>query len=334
MPPSRRRPVLLIAVPAVAVVIIAAVLVTWRLRGNDSVTSAAPQPVAQVGSVTISSDLFAARLQSAITAIQQGGGPQSGSPQYAAFLQKVRAQVLESLIVDARIGIEAQYQHIAASDADVQAELDAATQAAGGMGQLQTQQAEAGGSIAQLRDQIRARINEQRLEDLFAKQRAASIIAEITAGHDFATLATQLSDDDTSKPKGGDLGAISVDQLRAEAPAFAAAVNSLAVGAMTNPAVRDDAGYEILRLDATGPTSRSLHRILVAAPRPYTVKERPDWFTQSVLDAVAQYCDAGQIKVFLDPSLQPCNAPIHSSPSPGVSPTPAPASSPAFSPHP
>jgi parvulin-like peptidyl-prolyl isomerase len=329
---------MLYAVPIAAVLVIGAVLAGLRLRAHDSGSAAAPQPVAQVGSVVISSDLFDARLRSALTAIQQGGGPQSGSPQYGAFLQKLRAQVLQSLIVDARISIEAQYQHISASDSDVQAELDAAAQAVGGMDQLQTQQSEAGGSVAQLRDQIRARINEQRLEDLFAQQRAATIVADITSGNDFATLAMQLSDDDTSKAKGGDLGAISVDQLRAEAPAFAAAVNSLKVGAMTNPAVRDDAGYEILRLDASGPTSRSLHRILVAAPRPYTVKERPDWFTQSVLDAVAQYCDAGQIKVFLDPSLQPCNAPIHSSPTPAASPAASPAATPsptaAFSPHP
>lgn len=329
--PTRRS--LLIVVPVVAVVIIGAVLAVVRLRSHDSGAAAMPQPVAQVGAVTISSDLFDARLRSTITAIQQGGGPQPGSAQYDAFLRRVRAQVLESLIIDARIGIEAQFQHIAASDADVQAELDASAQAVGGIDKLQQQQAEAGGSLDQLRDQIRARINEQRLEDLFARQRATSIEAELTTGTTFATLAMQLSDDDVSRSKGGDLGAISLDQLRAEDAAFAAAVNTLAVGATSNPPVRDDAGYEILHLDASGPTTRSVHRILIAAPRPYTVKERPDWFTQSVLAAIAQYCDAGQIKVFLDPSIQPCTAQPRS-PSPGASPLSVPSASPGFSPRP
>src|SRR5258706_8372060 len=120
------------------------------------------------------------------------------------MLNRLRASVIKSLIVDSVIGQEAQFRYLAGSGADVQHELQNDVNAAGGVGALQTQLAEAGGSLDQLRDEIRSRLNEQRLEDLFAQQRAAAALQQLRSGADLAALAKQLSDDDATRDKGGD----------------------------------------------------------------------------------------------------------------------------------
>jgi parvulin-like peptidyl-prolyl isomerase len=317
--PSRR---LIVVLPVILVVVIGAVVAAVRLRTHEPV-KAAPTPVVQVGSTVVNSDTFDARLHSALIVAQQGGAPLEGSPSYAAFLRGLRARVLQSLVIDAVIAEEAKFLNLAAGDAEVASQLAAEAQSAGGSDKLQTQLAELGGSLEQERDQIRSRLNEERIQDSFAQQRAASILTQLRAGGDFAALAQGLSDDEKTRANGGDLGSLSVDQIRAAGSAFAAAALALAPGQLTDTAARDDAGYEVLRLDAATATTRSLHRILVAAPRPYTVRERPAWFAQSVLDAVARSCAAGRVQIFVQGGEGICGA--SSTPTPGAtSPAPSP----------
>ena len=295
--------------------------------GSSSGGAPSPQgPVARVGKQSIPRSQFDLRMASALAAIAQGGGPQQGSSGYDAMVSKLRASVLKSLIIDSVIAQEAQFRHIAASDADVQAEVDADSKGSGGLGALQTQLAEAGGSLDQLRDEIRARLNEQRLEDAFAKERATAIVNELRGGGDFVALARQLSDDTVARDKGGDVGVLSDARLASGDSIFAGAVRALAAGQLVAAPVRDDAGYEVLRVDAVTAAGHAVHRILVAAPKPYTVKERPDWFLQSLLDAIAQYCRQGQLSVLIASSEQPCIS-ASASPAPSTSPSPSPSPS-------
>ncbi len=263
-------------------------------------------PVAQVGKQTIPRSLFDLRLNTALVSVEQGGGPSPGTSGYSAMISQLRADVLKSLIIDSIIAQEAAFRHVAATDAEVQKELDQDVKDAGGQSQLQTQLAEAGGSLDQLRDAIRSRLNEQRLEDQFAQQRAAAILQQLQGGADFATLAKQLSDDETSGPKGGDMGVMSNANLDSGDKAFAAAVRALQPGHTVSAPVRDVGGYEIIRVDAVSAAGYAVHRILVAAPQTYTVKERPAWFEQSLLDALAQYCSSDQLKVMISGAAQPC----------------------------
>jgi hypothetical protein len=242
------------------------------------------------------------------------------------MLSKLRADVLKSLILDSIIAQEAAYRHVVAGDADVQRQVDADTQAAGGSAPLQTQLAEAGGSMAQLRDAIRSRINEQRLEDEFARERAAAIQKRLAAGEDFAVLAKLLSDDETNRDKGGDMGTVTDAQLDQGDKQFATAVRALQPGQTTPQPARDQAGYEILRVDAVSAAGYAMHRILVSAPQTYTVKERPNWFLQSLLDALAQYCSQGQLKVMVPGAQQPCAS---STPSGSASAAPSASASPS-----
>lgn len=285
--------------------------------GSGSGPSPSPSgPVAQVGKQTIPRSLFDLRLNTALVSVEQGGGPSPGTSGYNSMLSQLRADVLKSLIIDSIIEQEAEFRHIAASDGDVQNEVNQDVKDAGGQSQLETQLAEAGGSLDQLRDAVRSRINEQRLENQFAQQRADAILQQLQGGADFATLAKQLSDDETSGPKGGDMGVMSSASLDGGDKTFAAAVRALKAGQTVSQPVRDVAGYEIVRVDAVTAAGWAVHRILVAAPQTYTVKERPAWFEQSLVDALAQYCSDNQLKVMIPGAAQPCAT---ASPSPSGS---------------
>lgn len=283
---------------------------------NPSATPNQTTPVARVGSTVITLGVFNARLLSTTTAIKQAGGP-SANP---AMTTGVRANVLRSLILDAVIAQEAAAQGQAITDKEVQAEVAKDAQSVGGMSQLQTQLASAGGSIPQLEDEIRSQANEQRVEDHFAQQRATLIEQTLAGGADFAKTATQESDDNGTASKGGDLGALSAQDLSNGDQTFAAAVHELAVGAYTTTPIHDSGGYDIVQLYAQTATTWSVRHILVAAPVPYTVQDRPGWFATSLFTAVAQACNAGQIHVYLkDAGADPCAG------APALTPSPSPA---------
>lgn len=290
------------------------------LAACGSGATATPNPntaVARVGSTVITQGAFDVRLKSTTIAIQQAGGP-SGNP---SMDSGIRSTVLRSLILDAVIAQEAAGHRIAASDKEVQSEVDADAKQVGGMNQLQTQLASAGGSLAQLEDEIRSQLNEQRLEDVFAAQRAAMVEQTLAGGADFAQTATQESDDTGTASKGGDLGALSAADLSGDDAAFAAAVRALAVGAYTTTPVHDAGGYDIVELYAATPDSWSVRHILIAAPVPYTVQDRPSWFAASLFTAVAQDCRAGEVHVYIKNAGQdPCTGAPDLSASPYPSP--------------
>lgn len=281
--------------------------------GTPPRTTPATGVVARVGATTITAQAFAVRLQSTLTAVISAGGP-SNNP---AMTAQVRASVLRSLLIDTVIEQEAVAAGVAATDADVQAQVDADTQTAGGPAQLQSQLASLGGSMLQLRDEIRSSLNEQRLEDLFARRRADEVEQRLAAGSSFAALAAQYSDDTTTASRGGSLGAVPRTQVQGDDPSYAAAVLALAVGQHTNPPVRDAQGYDIVQLDSASTTVVSLRHIIIDAPQPYTVKERPVWFSEAVFESLAQDCAAGQIHIYIgNVGDDPCAAA-----SPGASPS-------------
>jgi hypothetical protein len=294
--------------------------------GTSTPSSPAAQVIARVGPTAITADLFNIRLQSALTGVAQAGGPTGN----AAMTSQVRASVLRSLLIDTVIAQEATASGVAATASEVQAQLAADTQAAGGLSQLVSQLASLGGSLAQLRDEIRSSLNEQKLEDIFAQQRATEIEQSLAAGMGFASLASQFSDDSATSSKGGELGAVPRTQVQGDDPAYAAAVLALHAGAYTNPPVHDAQGYDIVQLQSSDATTLTLRHIIVNAPQPYTVNQRPQWFSEAIFESLAQDCAAGQIHIFVsNVGDDPCAA---ASPSPSPSgpglPTPAPLPSP------
>ena len=274
--------------------------------GSPSQTSTTPDtsPAARVGSDVITRAVFDARLQSALTTVRQAGAP----PSNAAMQAQLRASVLRSLILDSVIAQEATARGVAATEAEINTEITQAAQQAGSTPALQTALAQAGGSLTQLRDEIRSHLNEQRLEDLFAQERAGEVETQLASGTSFASLVASMSDDTGTNSKGGDLGALTSSDLSGGDPTFAAAVRGLTVGAYTTQPVHDSGGYDIVLLYAKTATTWSVRHILVAAPTPYTVKDRPQWFSTSLFATVAQLCGAGKVQVYItDAGANPCS---------------------------
>jgi hypothetical protein len=288
-------------------------------------TNAAPSPsagdqvIAQVGPTAITNDLFQVRLTSALASVTLAGGP-TNNP---TMRSQVRASVLRSLIIDTIIGQEAAASGVAATDAEIQAQVQADVSAAGGTSQLQSRLASLGGSMAQLHDEITSSLNEQKLEDLFARQRALEIEQKLAAGGSFAALATQYSDDAAANAKGGELGAVPRTQVQGDDPVYSGPVLALVPGRYTTTPIRDAQGYDIVELESSTATTLRLRHIVVNAPQPYTVKERPDWFSEAIFESIAQDCSANQIHVYIsDVGDDVCAAASSSaSPSPVAQPT-------------
>lgn len=304
-----------------AIVIMLVLLCTGCSNASPS-PSGGSQVIARVGPTAITNDLFQVRLTSALTSVADAGGP-TNNP---AMRSQVRASVLRSLIIDTVIAQEAAAAGVAATEAEIQAQVQADTSAAGGTAQLQTQLASLGGSMAQLHDEISSSLNEQKLEDVFARQRALEIEQKLAAGTSFTALAKQYSDDSATAAKGGELGAVPRTQVQGDDPLYAGPVLALAPGQYTTAPIRDAQGYDIVQLESSTPTALRLRHIVVNAPQPYTVKERPDWFSEAVFESIAQDCSANQIHVYIgDVGDDVCAAASSSaSPSTVAPPTPTP----------
>jgi len=272
-----------------------------------------------VGAVSISQQVFDLRLNSALGLIGRSGGGAASGRSRDAMLKQLRASVMRGLVIDAVITGEARFHHIEPQDRDIEMDIAADRQAVGGDENLRKQLGEAGGSLDQLRDETRSRLTEQRLEDFFARSRADDAEKALLAGMSFEAVAAQYSDDATTRAKGGDAGSLSNDQLKGGDPAFGTAVAALMVNQVSSPPIRDRAGYDIVRVDAITPAGRAFHRILVAAPDPYTVRSRPAWFTASVVAAIDDQCGRGEIHILIrEAGPSPCVAAPSPSASPGA----------------
>ena len=302
------------------VLVIALVLLCGGCSDAPPSPSTATQVVARVGPTAISNGLFQVRLTSALTSVTLAGGP-TNNP---AMRSQLRASVLRSLIIDTIIAQEAAAAGVAATGAEIQAQVQADASAAGGTSKLQSQLASLGGSMAQLHDEITSSLNEQKLEDVFAKQRALEIEQKLAQRTSFATLAAQYSDDSATAGKGGELGSVPRTQVQGDDPAYSAPVLALAPGGHTTAPIRDAQGYDIVELESSTTTTLRLRHIVVNAPQPYTVRERPDWFSEAIFESIAQDCSAGQLHVYISDVGDDVCAVASSSASPSPAPTPTP----------
>ena len=275
--------------------------------GGGSAGSPSPSPavIGHVADQAILDSTYHDRLQAAEVAIQQAGGPTPGATP-GAMERQLQASVMQSLVLDAVIAYMAEQRHVLATDSEIQTELNTEQTDAGGSSALQTQLAEAGGSMDQLRDEIRSRLNEQKLEDTMAQARATVVEQQLAAGGDFASLAKEYSDDPATASLGGDMGVIAPSQLQQTNPEVQKAIAGLADGMTTSTPAHDSQGYEIFHKVADTPQGPHLLRILVAAPNPYTVQNRPAWFTQAVLAELGSLCSENKVAVTSAADPQPC----------------------------
>jgi len=278
--------------------------------------SSTPSPViGRVGPDAITLAQFNVRYESACISIEQGGGSCGGGAQDTS----VRTAILRSLILDAVLREKATLLGLEATPQEVAAEVAIDAQQAGGMSALETELAGAGGSIAQLEDEISSNLNEQRVENFFAEQRAATVESLLAAGANFSSTAKVYSDDSGTTgtaAKGGDLGVLTASVLKTYDPSFAAAVEATPIGTYTRTPVRDAGGYDILMVYSRTAQGWGVRHILIYAGTPYNVIDRPEWFKEALFAAVDALCKANDIEVSLpNAGGNPCTSP---SPTPSV----------------
>ncbi|MGA8016799.1 MAG: SurA N-terminal domain-containing protein [Candidatus Dormiibacterota bacterium] len=307
--------------------IAAALTLSFAACGSTTTAPSTKGDVARVAGTVITQEQLDIRLQSALADISDAGGPTNNQ----GMLTAVTSTVIGSLIFDSVVAQEASRLHMAASSSQVADRIVQFTQDAGGTAQLQAQLAAAGQSMAGLRDEITSSINEENVESHFAQVRAAQVIQQLNQGATFASLESQYNDSPDTSSKAGQLGTLSAAQISSElGSGVLSAVESTKAGEYTPSAVRNTSGYEIIQVEALTATTWTLREILIAAPQPYTVKERPDWFAEEVYYQIYQDCQAKEISVYGSyarvKGANPCTSGPPTGASPTVSPTLAPGS--------
>jgi peptidyl-prolyl cis-trans isomerase SurA len=108
-------------------------------------------------------------------------------------------------------------------------------------------------------------------QETTARNFASAVIQQLRAGAPFPVVAAQFSQATTAL-QGGDLGFVSLSQLD---PAVAAVVQTMPVGAISNP-IRVPGGYEIVQLQETHrvgtstSTTLNIRQVFVPYPTPIT----------------------------------------------------------------
>jgi parvulin-like peptidyl-prolyl isomerase len=139
-----------------------------------------------------------------------------------------------------------------------------------------------GFSLDQLRQQVRARIFEQRLEDNMALQREAAALAMLRQGTDVGVVAKKYSDDSTSAGSSGLLSLKTSDI--ANVPTLRPTLDSLQPGQSTPDFVRVDDGFYYFKLISRDASITKMQYVYVYDPKPelYTAAKREQWFVDSI----------------------------------------------------
>jgi len=199
---------------------------------------------------------------------------------YDAMVKANGDQVLESLISEKIVGLEAAKQNIVISDADVQTEIDKYYEYYGGEEGFTLALESNGYTLDRLKKEIANNLKVKKLlgpqisitEDemktyfdenkaLFAQEKevkashilvdsldtANEVKQKLANGGDFAQLAKDYSTDTGTKDNGGDLGFFKSGTMTEE---FDKAAFSLKVGEISDP-VKTDYGYHIIKVVET-----------------------------------------------------------------------------------
>jgi parvulin-like peptidyl-prolyl isomerase len=139
-----------------------------------------------------------------------------------------------------------------------------------------------GYSLDQLRQQVRSRIFEQRLEDKIALEREAAALAMLRRGTDIGAVAKRYSDDTSSAGSGGALALKTSDV--ANVPTLKPSLDALQPGQSSPDFVRVDDGYYFFKLTSRDATTTKVQYVYVYDPKPelYTAAKREAWFIDSI----------------------------------------------------
>jgi len=238
------------------------------------------QLAARVNGVAISLDLYNRQVAQAQAAmVSQGLDPNSAAGKEA--LKSLKQQVLDQLINDVVIGLQAEKEGVKITDNDVNGRLAQMVTDAGSVDKLNEylskNQISLGDLCSQLRSQIAGEAMLSRVastlptsvEQVHARHilvntaaLAQAVLTQVRQGKDFAALAKQYSIDEASKSNGGDLGWFPKGVME---PQFEAIAFQLRAGQVSE-VVQTQFGYHVIKVEERE-TSRSLPPELVQNAR-------------------------------------------------------------------
>jgi len=180
-----------------------------------------------------------------------------------ADMNAFRLTVLDSMIDQVLIEQAAQVQKVVVTDAEVEAELQDNINIAGGKDKLQTQLDADHMTLDDYRARLHSALIANKMRDIVtanvgmtadqvharhilvsSEATANDVLAKLKAGQDFATLASQYSQDTSTRDTGGDLGWFAKGELlepTVEDAAFALNVNQVSAP------VKSKLGYHIIQ---------------------------------------------------------------------------------------
>ncbi len=149
-----------------------------------------------------------------------------------------------------------------------------------------------GYSLDQLRQQVRSRVFEQRLEDRMATQREVAALAMLRQGTDVGIVAKKYSDDTSSASTGGNLTLKSKDL--ANVPTLKPTLDALQPGQSSADFVRVDDGFYYFKLVSRDADNTKMQYVYVYDPKPalYTTAKREKWF----IDAITTWEQQAHVK--------------------------------------
>ena len=118
-------------------------------------------------------------------------------------------------------------------------------------------------SLNDYREVVRTELLKRKVRfavDSEAQQKANSLHGQLRSGTDFATLATSQSDDELTKPNGGDSGTVGIENE--DANGLIATAQTLQPGQISSP-IKGTDGYYIVKLNAKAATTVSYSIIKV-----------------------------------------------------------------------
>ena len=204
-----------------------------------------------------------------------------------ALRDQYGAAVLDTLITNKIVELEAEKQNIMVTDEDIQAEYDELVESYGGEDAIKAVYEANGLTEAAVKKNIRTYqltknviaasldITDEEIEQYFEdnkdlygqeeqvvashilledEETAKEVLAKVKAGEDFAELAKEYSTDTATKEDGGDLGYISRNEMD---EAFEEAAFALEKGAVSEIIETDD-GYHIIKVTNKVPAEEAV----------------------------------------------------------------------------